>query len=203
MVSDGFRKNLETKSQCEARSNQEDCDVEKLKDSQFTLFRQIFECLNKLTGLHRQLLDVVRLERLALVEANVKLIQERTLSKQAQIEGIRNTELERLKLTGQLAMSLKKPLTDLTLPKIIILIQGEDLKFAEQFRTTYNVLTVLIQRITEQNNENRSLVEKSLEHVQQMKRNLLGESTPKSNTYNPQGQKAGGIGGARLFSKEA
>jgi flagellar biosynthesis/type III secretory pathway chaperone len=177
--------------------------VEKLKDSQFTLFRQIFECLNKLTGLHRQLLDVVRLERLALVEANVKLIQERTLSKQAQIEGIRNTELERLKLTGQLAMSLKKPLTDLTLPKIIILIQGEDLKFAEQFRTTYNVLTVLIQRITEQNNENRSLVEKSLEHVQQMKRNLLGESTPKSNTYNPQGQKAGGIGGARLFSKEA
>jgi hypothetical protein len=54
-----------------------------------------------------------------------------------------------------------------------------------------------------QNRQNQALVEKSLGHVNEMKRNVLGETTPMANTYTPNGQKSGPVAGARLISKEA
>jgi hypothetical protein len=177
----------------------EDCTVENKNE---ILIKSILDSLQKLTGLHRQLLETVRLERQALVEANVKLIQELTTSKQSIIEVIRLTELGRAKQVAELAVAWKKPLRDLTLSNVIIGIQGWDLKLSEQFRTALNVLTVLVQRVSEQNQENRLLVEKSLEHIHNMKRNVLGESSPKSNTYTQHGQKTHTNGNSRLISKE-
>ena len=167
------------------------------------IYQSIYATLQKLVGLHRQLLDTVRLEREALTNADVKAIQDATTSKQALIEGIRHAEIERLKAIGSLALLWKKPLKDLTLSNLIIGIQATDLKLSEQFRTALNALTILVQRATEQNEDNRGLVEKSLEHIHQMKRNVLGESKPKSNTYTQQGQRANLGGNSRLISKEA
>jgi len=164
---------------------------------------QVYQTLEKLVGLHRQLLDTVRMERDALVQADKKGVEEAVRAKQAIIEAVRMCESERLKKVGELALLWKKPLRDLTLPLIIIAIQGEDPRAAEQLRGAYNALTILIQRITDQNNDNRAFVEKSLEHVHAMKRNVLGESVPKSNTYTQQGQKSNPVNGARLISKEA
>jgi hypothetical protein len=163
----------------------------------------IFESLQKHIGLHRQLLDVCRLERELLVQAELKSIQEITLKKQGIIEVIRVTENERLGRIGALAMKWKKPLRELSLPNLILAIQGTDPKGAEQLRSAFNALTILIQRITEQNDDNRTLVERSLDHVNEMKKNVLGESVPKANTYTAQGQRSGGPGGARFISKEA
>jgi hypothetical protein len=153
---------------------------------------QIYQALQRLIGLHRQLLDNVRLERKALVDADLKAIQEATVAKQALIEGIHQAEAARQKLVPAI-----------TLSALIMEIQGSDLKLSEQFRTAQNALTILIQRITEQNDDNRALVEKSLRHVNEMKKNVLGESVPKSNTYNQQGQKSGTARGARMLSREA
>ncbi len=174
----------------------EDCGVEKLLD-------RIYQSLQKLIGLHRQLLETVRMEHEALAHAQLKEIQEAVCAKEALIAAIRQKESERVKCIAELALYLKRPARDLTLPEIIIAIQGTQRAKAEQFRSAFNALTILVQRIREQNDENRGLVERSLDHVQNMKKNVLGESVPRSDVYTNQGQKTGGLSGARLISREA
>ena len=164
---------------------------------------EIYQVLQKLVGLHRQLMDTVRMERDALVQADLKSIRDATCAKQALIEAIKQAETVRIKLLGELALLWKKPIRELTLPQIIIAVQGSDLKGAEQLRSIFNTLTILVQRIREQNDDNRTFVECSLEHVNEMKQNILGASVPKSNTYTQQGQKSNPVSGARLISKEA
>ncbi|MEK6704683.1 MAG: flagellar protein FlgN [Candidatus Poribacteria bacterium] len=164
---------------------------------------KIHQIIQRQIGLHRQLLDAVRAEREALISADLKRIQDITTLKQSVLNKIQRVETERLQFLAELVVTFKKPLRELTLTNIIVIAQGEDIKAAEQLRSGYNALNVLIQRITEQNKDNKILVEKSLEHVFEMKKNVLGESVPKSELYTPRGQKIGGIGGARLISKEA
>ena len=164
---------------------------------------QLVQILSDLIGLHRRLMETVRIEREALVSADLKGVQDTTLAKEGMIEQIRNLEQERLKVMGILAMTWKKPLRQLTLPNVVIALQHDDPKTAEKLRTAQNTLVLLIQRITDQNKENQVLVEKFLGHLNNMKRNVLGEATPRSNVYTPQGQRAAGKSGARIFSKEA
>jgi flagellar biosynthesis/type III secretory pathway chaperone len=163
----------------------------------------IYESLQRLTGLHRSLMDTVRLEREALISAEVKRVEETTVAKQGLVEAIRQAESKRILCVAELAVAWRKPVRELTLPKLIVAIQGENPKFAEQLRTAYNALTILIKRITDQNRENQKLVEESLVHVQQMKTNILGETIPKANTYTAKGQKSGISSGARLISRDA
>ncbi len=163
----------------------------------------LYQNLQKLAGLHRQLLDVVRLERQFIIQAHLNEIHNVTNMKQALVESVYQVESERLKLTSELAIYWKKPFYDLTLSNIIIHIQGVDPKGADQFRSTYNLLTILIQRITEQNQDNRLLIEKSLEHVHEMKKNILGEACQKSSTYTHQGQRTTNQAVSRIISQEA
>ena len=164
---------------------------------------QIYQVLQKLVGLHRQLLETVRMEREALLASDLKVIQDCTYAKEGSIEAIRQAEAERIKLVTELAMMWRKPLRELTITQIAIEIQGRDLKTADQLRSAHTALTILLQRITEQNRANGELVQTSLSHLEQMKKNVLGESEPKSNTYTQQGQRASGPSGARLISREA
>ena len=163
----------------------------------------LHQSLQRLIGLHRQLLEAVRMEKQALIDADLKLIQDSTAAKQALIEGIRVAETERLKQTAELARKWKRRITELTLAEIAIAVQGYDPKVAEQLRTSSNALTILISRVLEQNRENATLVEKSLTHVEEMKRNVLGESVPRASTYTQNGQRSAPVSGARLISKEA
>jgi hypothetical protein len=164
---------------------------------------EIYQALQKLIGFHRQLREAVLAEREALVSADLTAIQETVSLKQGLIEEIRRTEAARLRATQELAQLWRKDPASLTLQNLIIIVQGKDLKFAEQLRSSLNAITVLIGHITEQNDSNRALVEKSLEHVHEMKKNILGETVPKSTTYTPQGQRSQGMQGARILSKEA
>lgn len=163
----------------------------------------IYTTLQKMLGHHRQLLEAVREERKALVDADIKRIQEMTYSKEATIESIRLLESQRIKLSAELAVLWKRPLQELTLSQIILSVQGEDIKMSENLRNTYNALLHIIGRARDQNRDNSELVQKSLEHVTAMKKNILGESVPWSQTYNPQGQPAHNGGASRLISQEA
>jgi hypothetical protein len=158
--------------------------------------------LKKLIGSHRQLLEVVRQEKSALVEADLSKIHTITHLKTGLIEEILQTESSRLKLMVALSMEWKKPLKELSLSQLIIEVQARDPGLAEQLRSSLNVLTVLMQRITEQNKDSQVLVERSLEHVRQMNRNINGELSAKSTTYTQQGQKSGGIKPSRFISRE-
>ncbi len=173
------------------------------QDAPLNACENLYQSLQRLIGLHRQLLETVRMEKTALVDADLKLIEEATAAKQALIEGIRAAETTRLKHTSELAGRWKRPFTELTLAEIAIAIQGYDPKMAEQLRSSSNALTILISRVVEQNNDNAALVKKSLQHVEEMKRNVLGESVPRANTYNQSGRRSAPVHGARLISSEA
>lgn len=163
----------------------------------------IYKSLQSLLGYHRQLMEVVRGERDALASAEVKRVQDSTLQKEALVASIRQCEQRRLEDVSALALFWKRPLRELTLSQIIIAVQGFDLKRADALRSVYQSLQVLVSRIQEQNRYNRELVEKSLSNLDLMKRNVLGESAPKTSTYDLHGQKSNKGGSSRLISREA
>lgn len=165
--------------------------------------QELHKSLQKLIGLHRQLLESVRSERDGLLSADVKVLQETTNAKEALIEAIKRTESERMGIIGALALSWKRPARELSLSNVIIAIQGEDLKSADLLRSSQNALNVLIQRITEQNAANKQICDRSLGHLDVMKKNVLGEGTPRSDVYSQQGQRVNGPTQSRLLSREA
>ncbi len=164
---------------------------------------EIHASLQKLVGLHRQLLEVVRVEKEALIEANLRAIQEATCSKQALIESIKQEEVRRQQQVAELAILLMRPMSELTLLEIAIAVQGEDPRGADQLRSAFNALTILIKRVAEANRENSSLVERSLGHIREMKKNVLGDAQNASNTYTQQGTRSNAPNGARLIEREA
>mgnify|MGYP001570559688 FL=1 len=164
---------------------------------------EIYQFLQKLIGHYRQLMDFVRAEREALVQADIKGIHEALAGKEALLQLIQQTEKERMQVVAELALLWKKPLRDLTLTAIIHHVQGTDLKRAEQLRSVHTTLNMMIQRVRENNEDNRAFVEKSLVHIGEMKRNVLGEAVPRADTYNPQGQRSANTGSSRLVNREA
>jgi hypothetical protein len=164
---------------------------------------ELYQNLQKLIGFHRQLLELVRAEKTAIVEANLKAIQEALSRKQVIIELIGREESNRSSITAKLAIFFKKPLNQVSLNQLIILIQAIDIKKADSFRSAKQALVLLAERIQEQSNENLAVLEKSIGHISKMKQNVLGEGVPKSETYTPYGQRSSPVHGARLISKEA
>ena len=163
----------------------------------------LYVCLQRMLGLHRQLYETCKLEREAFVAADVKLITEQTHAKELVIETIRQAEAERIRISTFLSLEWKIPLRELTLSNIIKEVEPRDAPTAEKFRSALTALTVLIERAKKINESNRELVEQSLSHVNAMKKNVLGEALPSTETYGSQGQKLPQTGGARLLSTEA
>ncbi len=157
--------------------------------------------LQKLLSLHRQLLDSLRAEREALLEVDVRKIHEITLEKQGVLQQILAAEQARLSTSRLVAVQLNAP-ADASLGQIILQSQSVSLKTSEQLRSVQQALAHLIGRIQEQNGSNRQLVESSLEHVNQMKRNVIGESMPRSETYSPTGHRQNAPAQSRLISTE-
>jgi hypothetical protein len=167
--------------------------------------------LQKLIGYHRQLLEAVRAEKDALVQAEMKAIRETTCSKQVLVESIRLEEAARVRIVGELAILWKRDPATLSLNEIIIQTQGESQsasyglgpKVSDQLRSSFNAIQLLVKRVIEQNRENAGCVERSLEHISNMKKNVLGEAAPASQTYTQQGTRSQPGSGARLLSREA
>jgi len=153
--------------------------------------------LNRHIGLHRQLLEMVRQEHEALTQIDLKEIQEITFSKEALIYAIQVCEKERKEVSEKLGVQSMEAL-------IQALENNQRMEQAKGFRSAFTTLKLLIERIKDQNDQNSTLVENSLEHVQNMKKNLLGLSETRSNTYSSQGQAQGsGESKPRLIEKEA
>jgi flagellar biosynthesis/type III secretory pathway chaperone len=156
-------------------------------------------------GFHKQLWDQVRQEREALVQADHKVLQEITLAKRGLVETIRAHEEQRLGLILQLARCWRRPPEELSLSEIIATIQTREPRLADSLRSAQNALRVLAERVIQQNESNRQLVENSIRHVDAMKKNILGEVDPKAVGYDLHGQRGPGAqaGQARFLSREA
>jgi hypothetical protein len=166
-------------------------------------FIVIHQILERLVGLHRQLLETVRFEKASLIAADLSGIQEATSAKETLIEAIRVQEKLRIEQLALIALASKRPFSTLNYQAVILLSQEKDQKKSEQIRTSSNALLLLIQRIREQSGYNLELIETSLGHIENMKKNILGEASPEAQVYSQQGQKKNGPQGARLLSAEA
>jgi len=164
--------------------------------------QELLTTLQRLLTLHRQLLEVVRAERQALLGVDVQKIQELAMQKQSVLDEIVALERDRVRLTLTVAGVWGLSPQQATLNEIVLRAQAISLKLSEQLRSVHQTLQLLISRIQEQNQSNRVLVEGSIERVEIMKRNVLGEAVPRSETYSPTGQRQAQSSGARLLSTE-
>jgi len=169
------------------------------------IVQDILGILQKMVGLHRQLLEHVRLEREALVLADRKVIQEQALAKRGVVESVNLLEERRRGLTLTLARLWQKQPEKVVLSEIILELQVRAPKLAESLRSTQSALRILVERVIAQNESNRQLLETSVKHVDAMKKNILGEADPLRAGYNPSGQRGGSVqqGQARFLSREA
>ena len=175
---------------------------EKMENQKFTA--KLHEVLQDLIGLHRQLYEVMKQENEALTQADVKATYEAAASKEAIIHWIHQGELSRQAVVYALAQAEELKNQTPTLKELIIYFQTRNAEFSDQLQIDLNSLSVLVDRIQRQNKQNGSLVEESLKHINNMKRNIFGESSP-AKTYNQHGQKnqvSAGADGPRLISKE-
>lgn len=151
---------------------------------------QIVESLQKQLGLHRNLFECLRLEKEALQSFQSARIQERTLEKESILHAIQESERARAKLVLEWTAVSGKPEPAITVTEIIERIQGRYLPQAEKLKAVQSSLSLLLQRLIQVNEDNRSLVESGLKHVQEMKRNVLGASAPQGSGYTQRGTRA-------------
>ena len=163
----------------------------------------LHEALQDLIGLHKQLLEVVKAEADSIEQADVKATFEATSSKEALVHWIHRSEQNRQIIATSLAQELK--LANPSLKDLIVHFQSVDATLSAQLQTDLSALVILVERIQAQNNQNGKIVERSLQHVSAMRKNIFGEVTSENKTYNQQGQKnqaSPGSAGPRLISKE-
>jgi tRNA A37 N6-isopentenylltransferase MiaA len=167
------------------------------------ILNDLFQVLQKLFGQHRQLLEIVRTERENLIQLDKDALVAILSRKQSTIEAIGQAENQRLQLVSELGRLWGRPSSELTLTQIVIEIQGFNPKLAEQYRSTYHALTILIQRISEQNRDNQKFLNRSIDNIAEMKRNVLGVAATARGTYSHQGQRVTGASSSHLISREA
>jgi predicted phage tail protein len=161
--------------------------------------------LQELIGLHRQLYETVKAENEAITNADLKLTYDAAASKEALIHWIHNAEMSRQAIVYALlteeGITTKNP----SLRELILHYQSSNAELSNKLQGDLSALMVLVERIKKQNEANARLVESSLKHVNNMKKNIFGETTHQARTYNQQGQRNQGSAnaqGPRLISKE-
>lgn len=161
--------------------------------------------LQELIGLHRQLYEVVKAENEAVVNADVKLTYEAAANKEALIHWIHQSEMSRQAIVYVLVNEENLDLKNPSLRELIVHYQIKNPELSQQLQTNLTTLIVLVERIKKQNELNGKLVEESLKHINNMKKNIFGETTHQAKTYNQLGQKnqaSANSNGPRMISKE-
>lgn len=167
------------------------------------MLKKLQESLSHLIGLHRQLLETLRQERDALVDANKSVIEECAFAKDACLQAIAQSEKDRAEIVAQLAVEWKRPISQMTLSYILTETEPSQPAQATALRSQLNALVVLVERVKEQNQYNGALIERALENIEAMKANVFQNEAPQTQTYNSQGSRAQAPSQSRLISQEA
>lgn len=160
----------------------------------------LIDCLHHLIGQQRQLLEIVREERQALLDSHLKSVEQCSYSKEVLLHSITQSEKQRQAVVEKVLTQINAKTDRPSLNDIIIKIQADRPKEAQQLRSQWNTLKHLNQRIIEQNRENQKLVEAMLEHLNKMKSNVLGGMQEQADGYSNKGAKKTRGPGGKLIS---
>jgi flagellar biosynthesis/type III secretory pathway chaperone len=175
------------------------------KNTSVKLSDKLHESLMELIRLHRQLYDVVKNENEAISNADSRATYEATAAKEALIHLIHQSEMNRQSVVHAIAFEYNLSNQNPTLKELIIHFETESFETSTRLQADLNMLIVLVERIKKQNEVNGRLVAESLKHINNMKKNIFGETSNKAGTYNQSGrQNAGSVNehGPRLISRE-
>ncbi|MBN21895.1 MAG: hypothetical protein CL678_11500 [Bdellovibrionaceae bacterium] len=171
-------------------------------DSIDHLLNQIYQSLEKLVKLHRQLFENVCAEENHLVSADVKAIQNNLSEKEAILSAIDSAEHLRRATLQRICEILSISESSLTLSRLIGFLKNDSEAFAQKLKSTQEVLSILAKRIKEQNNKNKGLVDQSLLTISQMKKNIMGSKDQAHSIYGKDGQSHIDSSQGRLIQKE-
>jgi flagellar biosynthesis/type III secretory pathway chaperone len=165
----------------------------------------LHESLQELIGLHRQLYETVKAENEAITNADLKLTYDAAAAKEALVHWIHTAEMSRQAVVYALCQDEGLGSKNPSLRELILHFQTRNPELSNKLQTDLSTLLILVDRIKKQNESNGRLLESSLKHVNNMKKNIFGETTHQGRTYNQQGQRNPGSAnshGPRLISKE-
>ncbi len=166
------------------------------------LIEKLVAQLDTLIGHHRDFCDLVRAEKDAIVTADVKLIQEKTHAKEYLIESIKGLDGKRATTVGEIFFALESSTKNITLSQLILEIESIESELSQKLRSQMNTLIHLVRTAQKLNQQNHDLLAQSIQHIEAMKKNVLGESNPKTETYGAKAQVKSSQTGAKLVSKE-
>lgn len=153
-------------------------------------------------ALYRQLVDLLREEKEHMIAVRTKEVRECTYSKEALLDEIHREEYRRRRWVAEAATALGVPENVITIELVGQRLAPEQLEAYQSLKST---LVHMIKRAREMNDENRRLAETALQDLQVMKKNILGLSADKPQTYGAKGTMGAGPRdqSARLLNKEA
>ena len=129
-----------------------------------SLMEELIATLQKETEAYQELLPVVQQKTQAIISNDLKKVQEITELEQAAISSVNGLERKRTEIMNNIGIVLNKKVSDLTLPKLIKLLDRqpqEQQKLAE----IHKELTTVLKRVAEVNGHNKNLIEQSLEMI--------------------------------------
>lgn len=148
--------------------------------------------------LHKELLDNMRAEKVALVAASISVIRDLTHVKEALVFEIQKVETERKRWLADFRKQFSIAEETVDLEKVISVLGGQ--YHEELTRLKISVLT-LAKRVKELSAENMSLTENAIREATSMKQIALGMSSL-NQTYGKNGRVADSGKNPRLISRE-
>lgn len=167
-------------------------------DGKVLHFDTLKKILKRQVHLHKELLDLVRKEREALIATSIEQIKELTFAKEAMVFEVQSVENDRKKWIARLQREFNLSNDSLDLESVIKVLGVEYRE--ELFRLKTSILT-LAGRIKEISLNNKELTLNALRDANSMKQNALGISSI-NQTYGSNGKVEDNGKSARLISKE-
>ena len=170
-------------------------------DGQTPNLQILLEILKRELSLHKQLHDVLKVEREALIGVSIKDIRECTFLKEGLLAEILREENGRRRWVQALADASGLDAAALSAEKVAELYGNTHF---EQLVSVRNALRYMILQVREHNDENQQLTENALRESQLMKENALGMTGDRAATYGPKGAMGTAIEkNPRIFSQKA
>ena len=170
-------------------------------DGQAPNLQNLIEILKHELALHKQLFDVLKAERAALVDVDLKQIREVTFAKEGLLADIQREEVRRRRWVEGLSDYSGIAAAELSAEKIAEVFGGLE---REQLVNLRNGLRYLLLQARDANLENQKLTENALRESQLMKENALGMGGDRAATYGPRGNMGMAKDrGSRIITREA
>lgn len=162
--------------------------------------------LEKLAAVHRILLDVLEEEHTHMVQLDIPALGEAAHAKEVLLAEIWDLEQLRQKTVEEIAVSRGLDPNKTTLKELSENIsKSTSAETVNKLASVREVLQLLVEQAKERNQRNMTFANDSLARIEELKRNVLGLSSPSSKeNYSNQGtRQPNAEQGGRLLSTEA